>query len=300
MRLSQPTRRITVFVLVVIVVFAAALAGGVALWSGGNAVDTAEPARYQEYDVDSLVAEPVARTDGPTPTVAPAHRGGKVLIDVGHGNDLQRSQISPLLEQLIAANHTIRLHRSGDNLTEQLDDAAAFVSITPASQYSPEEVDAVTAFTDRGGRMVLVAEPDRYEVSLLSVEKRSDAVTTLASSYGISFETRYLYNLHRNDGNFRNVFARPGPNASIDGLERTVMHTATAVTARSGTDVLVTTEGTRLSDGGQAGHYPVAVRTGNVLAMGDRSSLSAARHTVADNDAMLAHVVEFLARGTDG
>jgi hypothetical protein len=117
--------------------------------------------------------------------------------------------------------------------------------------------------------------------------------------FGVSFDTRYLYNMETNDGNYKNVIATPGSEADLDGVNRTTLYTGTTVSAPTGTDLLVTTERTHLSDGGPADRYPVAVETGNVIALGDRDILRDSRYTVADNEDFLAYVVEFLAGGSE-
>lgn len=126
-------------------------------------------------------------------------------------------------------------------------------------------------FTERGGRLLLVGEPDQFTVSGFFLTKRSSRLTTLDAAFSVSFDTRYL--------------------------NRTVLYTATTVTARSGTILLETPTETQLSGGGGPGSHPVAVETGNVIAVGDRTFLRDSRFTVADNEGMLQYVTEFLARG---
>lgn len=291
-------RRVGLFVAVAGLAFVIGIAGAaVFLPSGGvSATDTqTNPA----FEPDTTVTTPLSTGGELDPAVADEYRDGEVLIDAGHSNDVDRATLGPMLEGFVELNHTVRFHESGDDLADQLSAATAFVTVTPGDEFDRSEVQALTNFTDRGGRVLVVGEPNRIRVNGPFAERLSDGLATLGSAFGLSFDTRYLYNMEHNDGNYKNVIAEPGPAADLEAVDRAAVYTGTTVSARNGTDVLVSAEGTHLSNGGPAERHPVAVETGNVIALGDRGMLGDTRYTVADNEAFLAYVVEFLAQGSE-
>lgn len=288
--------RLGAFVAVALVAFFIGIAGAaVVLPSGG--VSAADTQTNPAFDPGETVPDQLPNDGELEPSVDAANREGVVLIDVGHSNGVGRAAIGPLVDGFVDTNHSIRYHESGDDLADQLAEATAFVTMTPGDEFDRSEVDAVTDFTDDGGRALVVGEPNRIVVEGIFAQRRSDGLTTLGSAFGVSFDTRYLYNMGTNDGNYKNVLAAPGPEAGLDGVNRTAIYTGTTVTATGGTELLVSTAGTHLSNGGPAGRYPVAVETGNLIALGDSGMLGDSRYTVADNEDFLAYVVEFLARG---
>lgn len=73
------------------------------------------------------------------------------------------------------------------------------------------------------------------------------------------------------------------------------LYTATTVSAPDGTRLLVTPETTRLSANSDARRRPVAVRDGNVLAVGDTTFLQEGKHVVVDNERLVATITQFAA-----
>lgn len=294
MRRVAVAKRVGAFAAVVLVIVAAAAA--VPLVDTGP--DANETLSNPEYDPATVAPEPIAASGAVEPDVPGALRAGVVLVDTGHLNGVDRADIAPLVRGLSDTGHTVRFHDQTDNLTDQLPDADAFVVIDPTVGYDREEVEAVQEFTAGGGRLLLVGEPDRLRVSgvfALSLNTRSSELSALASAHGVAFDTRYLYNLEENDGNYKHVLAEPASDSPVDDVERTTVYTGTTVSANGGTPLLVTTEGTRLSDGGEPGRHTVAVRRDNVVAVGDSTFLRSDRHTLADNEAFVEYLVEFLA-----
>lgn len=291
--------------LVTVLLVVGLAAVGASLTGGGAApavdVDRTANLSVPEYETGDLVADPLAVEGSIDPDVPAADRGGTVLVDATHGNDYPRETIAPLVRALTATNHTVRFHEQGDNLTRQLRAAKAYVVISPSDPHDADEVRDVAQFTDRGGRLLLVGEPDRIEPVGTRAGGQTVTITvalaSLGSEHGVSFDTRYLYNLETNDGNYKHAIARPPEGSPLAGVGRTTHYTATTVTVRDGTPLLVTTEETRQSGSGEAGTYTVAAQRGNALALGDRTFLRSDRYAVADNEAVLAYVVEFLAQG---
>ena len=244
--------------------------------------------------------------DGLVPTVLDASDDGAarvrtderqvVLVDDAHGNRLLPSEYDPL----VAAYGTdveVRFLRDDSQLRSALARADALVVADPSIAYTSEENDAVEEFVDEGGRLVLLGEPTRFRVAgpigaPLPSRSRIDA---LAGRFGVAFGTGYLYDQSTNDGNFKRVVAR-GSGSLAD--RRAALYTATTVRATDGTVLLRTTETTRYSDDGAVGARPVAVRTGNVLAVGDTTFLEGQKDLVADNERVVETIARFAVEGT--
>lgn len=275
-----------------VVLFGATVLGG----PGGELASTAELSNT-EFDPATILSEPIPVTGTVDASVDDDNRTGTVLIDQGHTNDLERRNLRPLVAALGALNNSVTIHGPGDNLTEQLSEATAYVTITPTEPHLPPEIRALESFTERGGRALVVGEPDQIIVSGPATTRRTVRVTRLGAAFGFSIDTRYLYNLEQNDAVYKHVIARPAEGAELEGVDRTTVYTGTAVTAVDAEPLLVATHGTVLSDGGQSDDHLVALRTGNLMVLGDRTFMDDSHHGVADNEDFLAAVVEFLARG---
>lgn len=292
-------KRIAVLVVIVAVVLAVAGIAPTVLQDD----ETEQQLETPEYDPAVVAADPVEATGTVAPDPDPdADAEGTVLIDRGHGNRFARSDIEVLVDALASQGYDIEFYTGGD-LATHLEDVDAFLVIDPGSEYQPGDIDDIRQFTGDGGRLVMVGEPDRSEVVSsgffgASLQLQESRLTTLASSYGMSVDTQYLYNQEHADGTFKHIVARPTGQGDLDGVERTTMYTAAAVTAQDGTVLLRSAANTHKSGADEVtGEYPVAVRTENVVLLGDKTFLSGDRFNVADNEAFLAYLVEFMLQG---
>lgn len=290
-RLPRSSRiRATVFVATVVVVVVAATVGpGVLRGDAG--------AGAQAYDVDELVPER-APADGEL-AIERRNESGVVLVDLAHGNRLTPDELSPLFSTVTAAGYEIRRLGPNDDLDRALAGADAFVVADPGTAYSEGEARRVEAFTERGGRLLLVGEPTQGEQTGIAVVDRTNRLGSLASRFGFEFGEAYLYNMATNDGNHRNVFAGPaGASGVTSGVSRVALYTATTVQTRDGRTVLVAGEGTRSARTDATGPYPVAAVNGNALAIGDGTFLRRGNFNVVDNERWVSNVVRFLVSGT--
>ncbi|MFB6266197.1 MAG: DUF4350 domain-containing protein [Halodesulfurarchaeum sp.] len=297
-RLDRWTPRVVVFAIVL---------GLVLLASAGMAYQRLpaaqpSPAGHPEYDVDSIMSQ---RTDtgGKIQLSGIVSAEGVVLVDNAHLNRVQSDEVRPFLRALTRAGFRIRMLDSTAELDAELARADAFVVLDPGVSFSQSEADAIADFAADGGRVLLAGEPTRTQIqttqlgTISTVAVRNE-LHSLASRFGIEFGAAYLYNLQRNDGNYRNVFASPGEESSLTaGVDRTVVYTGTSVRAPGGSTLLRAATGTRSGADPRANRYPVAVRQGNVIALGDTTMLTAGHQTVADNDVFISHVIGFLAAG---
>lgn len=297
--MSRPSRlgRLVAFVGIVLTIVAGAAIAGAVL--SPPAPTFGETEGY-EYDVETLQTE-IAPAEGEVDV--DVHVDGVLLIDDAHRNRFEPEELRALTAAATEAGFEIRYMDSTADVESELDRADAFVVVDPATEYDNETADAVEEFVEDDGRLLVLAEPNRgdvVQVDLLAAEVvtvRSET-TALASRFGISFGSEYLYNVAENDGNHQNVYATPTEETAFDrDVDRTVLSTATHVEARNGTPLLTTVEGTQRSGTRTEAEYAVAVRDGNVLAVSDTTFLEPDRHVVADNEKFVAEIVEFLAGG---
>ncbi|MFC6989455.1 DUF4350 domain-containing protein [Haloplanus sp. GCM10025708] len=297
MRRADLAKRVAVLVVTAVVVLA--IAG-----AGATVEPDTEPSPIPdttEYAPSNVVPEQIPATGTISPDASAADGTGTVLIDDAHNNRFSRSDIEPLVDALVRVGYTVEFYTGGD-LAANLRDADAFLVVDPSSEFAPGDVDDVRTFTGRGGRLVMVGEPTRVAVSsgLLgtSISTQESQLTSLASEYGMSIDTRYLYNQETADGNYKHVVAESTGRGDLDGVDRTAMYTAAAVTVHRGTTLLETTANTQKSPQSDvSGRFPVAATKGNALLVGDKTFMSSGRYNVADNEAFLAYMVEFLVAG---
>lgn len=282
--------------LLVLVVTVAVVVAGSAALSYQN-LSQPEETDYPEYAVSEIVPERQDSTG--SVEVESTDRRGTVLIDSAHANRFAAEQIQPLVSAITAAGYRVEYLERDRALEDGLSGADAFVVIDPGTRYSTSEVDAVDSFVEDGGRVVMIGEPTRGQISaqLFSVTITSirNRLGTLSSRFGIEFSEGYLYNMERSDGNFQNVLAQSsGGDSLVEGVDRTAFYTAASVQARDGSNLLVAVEGTRNARGDTPGTYPLAVRNGNVVAIGDSSFVEGGNYNVADNEQFLSNLVGFL------
>jgi hypothetical protein len=289
--------------LLVTVAVAVAVAGAAAVAPTLGA-DPAPPTEFETFDPDRTVTESLPSTGAiePEPPVVPA--GGTVVVDAGR---VDRSRLGPLSEALSKANHDVTY--DSDGLGGSLDGADGLVIVDPATGYSAEELDAIEAFAAEGGRVVIFGNPNRFEASTgplgASLAERESELSELGGRFDLHFDTRYVYDQERNDGNYRHVVVSPPENASLtDGTgsiadaEEVVLYTPTEVRSTGdGEPILVTGPDARTADSDTQREHTVAMRDGNVLAIGDARFIAADRYNVGDNEEFLAGVAEFLVSG---
>ncbi|MFB6169174.1 MAG: hypothetical protein ABEJ43_10065 [Haloferacaceae archaeon] len=275
-------------------------AGGAAFVDGGENEPDGSLA-IPEYQPENVSVEPIPAEGKLSPDSDVAVGSGTVVIDRGHGNRFSRATIEPLVRGLTRMGYDVEFYRNGD-LAAALEDAKAFVVIDPATEYKSGDINDVRRFTGQGGRLLVVGEPDRIGISAslfgTSINTQESALTTLGAAYGTSVETGYLYNQENADANYKHIETAPTGAGGLEGVEQTTMYTATAVQMRGGEVLLRSAPGTiQSSTDDEQGRHPVAVRRNNVVFLGDKTFMRADRYRVADNEAFLTYLVEFLASG---
>lgn len=262
----------------------------------------------EEFSAADVVMEPIPAQGEIRSNATAGDRSGVVVIDDAHGNEIDRAAVQPLIEELETQGYDVRFHTE-DGLADALEDADAFVVIDPTERYTRIQLDELDAFVEDGGRLLILGEPTQYSVSFsllgASITKTESALTTLGARFDLVFDTRYVYDQRRNDGNYKRPLVRANENASLSAVRENLsaigtvsLYTAAPVrSTRNGTTVLETYPSARIADSDVDGPVPVAIRDGNVLAIGDSTFVGVETYNVASNEAFLERVVEFLIGG---
>lgn len=237
--------------------------------------------------------------------------GGIALLDRTHDNQFSLEEIAYLDSLLAARGYQLTSFLEGE-LADALRPAGALVVIAPLADYSPAEVLAVRQFVDRGGRVLLVGDPTRYniefdEVDLFAAPTIHTAQVPLndvANAFDITFRGDYLYNTVENEGNFRNILVDEtgfSDTEMTDGLERLALYSAhSLLLGPSAAPVLAGNENTWSSATDQPGGLTLAAVSpaesegGQVLALGDLHFLLEPYNTVYDNGEFVSRVADFL------
>ncbi|MEF8856376.1 MAG: DUF4350 domain-containing protein [Haloplanus sp.] len=302
--MSAPKSRLAaVFVVVV-----AAIVGGAAVapYALGSADDTeSDPVTVenQQFQPGTILPDETAE-EGEISMESDA-TGKTVLVDVGHQNGVTKTQLEPLLSTLVENGHRIRFYRGQrQSLNESLRAADAFLVASPQQRYTSDELAGIEAFTDAGGRVLVMGDPPSVQVSggflfgLGSLQPTAPRTTALGSTYGVGYGSGYLYNMAENDNNYKSIFARPAGDTELtSNVDRVVMREAVPLRTAGATSALVGTDGTRLSTTRDPGEYAVLARSGNVVAVGDTDFVARENAYDADNDVLIGNLADFLVDG---
>jgi len=316
MNLGKGLGIVGVFVLAVLLVVGATT--GVAVLTDTGTETTARP-DAPTFENDTLLPEAVADTGA----VATAETDTEktVVVDLSHGNDVSRAEMQPLVDALVRGGHDVMFFTGGSSsigyssssgsspLNKSLRDADAFVVANPGTAYSGSEVNGIEAFADAGGRVLLLADtPTSGSSSSVpsivpsigsgSSVSASGQPTNVAGRFGITFGSGYLYDMTENANNFQYIYGSTAGESRLGtDAEQTVFRAAVPIVTSAESETLLTGDNVRHSSTRKNGTYAVAVRNGNVTAVGDTWFLSPEAATLADNEHLVGNVATFL---TDG
>jgi len=251
------------------------------------------PAIYYIY----MPAEQL-RTSRAAPA-GPATGGGRVLVDLSHGNLASWWSLYSLLTELSLRNVSVGFLDSWS--ASALANATCLIVAAPTRPYSESEVRDVEGFVRRGGVLLLLYDP-AYEY-LGEQALRSfivGPINSLASRFGVVFSYGYLYSTSDYYGIYRNIRVRGFANSTLlRGVRELVLFTAAPIATRH---PLAWANGTYSSAAEGPGNYTVAamVRWGNgtVIALGDLTIFSEPYCRVADNYAFASNLASFIANAS--
>lgn len=288
--LTLPRSRAAVFAITVLVVITGSVGGPV--W---GEIGTNDPAVRPMYAPAEIVPDRDKAT-GHIGSRAHGTAGGTVVVDMSHGNRVDEAELQPVVSAITSAGSTVKYAETTAEFRTALHAADALVIIDPGEPYKPKEIDAVETFADNGGRVLLLGEPTRGNLAEGGGRTDRSYVHSISARFGIDFGVGALYDLTENAGNHRNIVAT-GTDASLAaGVDRTAFYTATPVTIRDGQRLLLAPATTQ-SDRTGNGPFALAVRAGNVTAVGDSTFVTGGKFRVADNDRLLSNIVSFLLTG---
>ncbi|HUV15692.1 MAG TPA: DUF4350 domain-containing protein [Pelolinea sp.] len=233
----------------------------------------------------------------PAVPVQASYSGIKVLFDLAHTNKFTFTEIEALRNLLLQQGAEILELEIKNDLTDLLNKADAFVVITPVDSYSIKDLEAVENFVQRGGRLLVIADPTRsYSEYDTEREKSVILANEILEPFKISFRNDYVYNLVENEGNYRNIFIFPDSRNSVTrNISQLVFYASHSLETQS--EVLFTGNENTLSSLDDKGNaLPVAAmdESGNVLVIGDMTFLTTPYNQVADNYQLVLNISDFL------
>ena len=270
-------------------------AGAVAFWvtylafySGGY-----EPLPAVDVPLQDLAAT----TPSPSVTIDTSSarvRRGLVLVDALHGRVFTADELLALQTRVSSRGYELEFLdmswlRPGATRAEAMEEglrrADSLVVILPQAAYPAREADVVERFVEKGGKLLLLADPDRpYRI------------TSLAERFGLKFQPDYLYNQVEHDLNFRNIIVRNfQPDEITAGLGSITLHGVGSIES-SGSQLAFGDANTFSSlVESAARHSPIARgNRRNVLALADITFMVPPQDSLLDNGILLSNIADFL------
>lgn len=261
--------------------------------------------RVGTYDAPPLVsldytAQPAYPKSGPQPwlPLPSAESSGVVVFDAGHANDTSAPELATFTSLVTDRGYSaeflgdFRLLAAGDRsslLAARLRVADALVVPVPRTAYSAEEINLVEQFVRKGGRLILISDPNR-----------NTRINTLAARFGVQFQPDYLYNQIENDRNFQHVVVRQfQPDELTSGLDTIALYAPGSIRS-AGAPVAYADANTRSSLTDEPGAlYPMAWGSSkDVLALADLTFMIPPYDDTGDNQRLLSNMADFLTTGS--
>jgi hypothetical protein len=307
-----------VFFLIVILLLAGTAAAGLLAGGGngtfdGRSIDGQSPSQFQPSRVDP-------GSDPETGAIEPPDRPGskRILVDTSHGNEFERQTLEPLAAALFEGGHSLVVRDEADDLgsggsvgddtgyRQTLERYDGVLIVQPTTGFTPNETRAIEAYTDAGGRVVVLGEPTQTQVTLGLVATTTVnrfGANNLTAEYGAVMGPERLYNLDDddNDNNYMSIYAEPSSTGALtEGVDRISFDDSGFAVLETGTDadvVYEAVEGTRTLDTRREGTYPTVVRNGNMVFVADTSFIKRSEIRDVDNEVFVGNLLDFLAGG---
>lgn len=249
---------------------------------------------------------------------------GVILIDLAHDNNFDTKELNVLLLRLVSRGLTIKFLDekeklgkallgeeeeeeevqqkvgSSDNVGEEEQQKlsykemkdeeeeklpGAFIIVSPRSDFSREDKKAINEFIDDGGKLMLIADPTKYnEVNDISLE------------FGLIFERGYLYNMKENEANYRNIFVSEfKENELTKNLNKIALYIAGSVSSADSGIAFV--DGNTFSSviETRKGLSPIALaKESKVLAVHDLTFMTEPYNGTLDNNQLISNIADWL------
>jgi len=297
--MSDVGKRVGVFLGALVLAVAV---GSLALGAGGQSAPAVDDANASAFNTGDAVAE-VPNESGEIAMSEDAE-GQVVVIDTTRSASATPETVTPMANALTENGATVRYSSgsSGFGLNSTLSEADAYVVVGASGSFSESDVAGMRAFTDAGGRVVLLNEPQGGTSALSGLLGSGSSfgppnpLLPLTNEYGFTYDNGYLYNMEDNANNYRNVYATPSGSSDLtEGVDRVVMHESVGI--NGGQAVLTATDGTTQSTTRRSESYTVMTQTGNLVAVGDSSILNQEYVYHADNEVLVGNLLDFLVSG---
>ena len=200
-----------------------------------------------------------------------------VVIDKSHGNALQDLV---LVEGILRTGATVEFLEQKENLSIALRNANAFVVTSPQESYTEEELFIIQEFVKKKGKLFLAT--DEYE----------GTVNSLAKEFGIYYRDDYLFNLKKNEGNFKYVYVDSFvQNGITKDLHTIVLYSTCSLETSHG---VAMTDADTKSTFKEGQFFSVISASDSILAMCDKTFLKEPYNHVQDNAKLISNIVEWL------
>ena len=232
--------------------------------------------------------------------------GGVVVIDTLHGNQFKPTELDSLVQALNQRGGRVEFDNATPTLETRLKYASTYVIISPSTVYTSDEMRWIKAFVDNGGKLAVFTDATRGQVtfdfftgSIIGLPD-SNIVNPILAPFGIAVEADYLYNIAKNEGNFRNVFFDEFNKDELTfGLKQVAFYGTHSVKSDSGLTLFIGADQTlsSITDAGGGLSAGAVSENGNVLALGDFTFLTPPYNNVADNNTLIANIADFMLGG---
>ncbi|MBI4329456.1 MAG: hypothetical protein HY685_06290 [Chloroflexi bacterium] len=259
------------------------------------------------YSPPPLRAPDLSELRLPTYPTPPSIRGpveeraGVLLLDTLHFNFFFEGEMEPFLQSIAQRGYQVDFF--GDRLALKIPSAQerrtaleaalrradSYVVVLPFLPFEAGEIDLVQKFVAQGGKLLVVSDPTR-----------PNQTNSLASAFGINFETDYLYNVREHETNYRNVFFRDFARDDLtQGLDAVVLYTASSISGSSA-PLILADAGTRSSmrEGEVALTPMVRHPSGQVVAISDFTFMLPTYSGGASNGRLIENLADFLTTST--
>lgn len=252
------------------------------------------PAIYYAYIPATALA-----SAQPMRQAEPLAGGGKLVVDLSHGNMVSWWSLDALLAELAQRNVTAGFYDAWSEVEGALRDAVCLVVAAPTRPYSEAEVKRIEEFVRKGGILLLLFDPSYEYIGPQGLSNFVVApINSLAASFGITFSYGFLYSESDYYGIYRNVRVREFSNSTLfKGVGEIVLFTAAAVRTRH---AAAWTANTTYSSAAEVqSRYAVVavakVGNGTVVAIGDITIFSEPYCRVADNHLFISNLADMVA-----
>ncbi|MEM2924920.1 MAG: hypothetical protein QXJ68_04445 [Methanocellales archaeon] len=233
---------------------------------------------------DLNVSLPISKTERYVEEITQG--SGLVLIDKAHGNQFAPHELNTLLIRILSRGASFEFLSESSAFREKLREAdvKALVIIAPADSYSKEDKKAVKDFVERGGKLLLIADPSR-----------ESEINSLASQFKMLFWNDYLYNLRENDGNYQYIYLTQfKPCEVTKKLEKIAFYTACSIYP-SEMGIAIADQNTFSSRIETPSNLtPMVFMDEKILAIGDFTFLIEPYNSAWDNNQLISNIADFL------